>query len=283
LEEDSLKERELKFPERAYELLSWVTRGRDITVRDDQYDFHWLLDIVKFCRKGRCRARLIDSGKLEAFQLEWLGEAGADLYSSDEARPEAAELELINKACKRGGTIVAYFHHGALEEEEEKEPGLEKVTFSALERMGRNGIYLYLSNRERKCDFSYLNELASACRRGGSWLVYYHHGPLESSLEELGRNGAWIHISDESLGESQDITFLIEILKARLSKKANLVLHLVEEWETYQLRDVVKAGAIVLFKSSLRDYKSSLRTLEKEAGRRKLDFKAYYLYPALLP
>jgi len=280
MEKEPVEEKNSKFPARGYELLSWAAKGRDITVRDDQYHFPWLMDIVKSCQKKRCRFRLIDSGKLEPFELELLGKEGADLYTSDEVRPNAAGLELINKACQKGKAIVAYFHHGPLDEEEPKE-GLEKISFLDLERLARSGIYLHLTNKERERDFSHLDDLGNACRRGGSWLVYYHHGPLEQSLGEL--EGAWIHVSDGSLKEPQDITFLMEILKARSSKRTNFVLHLKGEWKAHQLRDVIKAGAFILFKSALKDYRSPLKPLEREAGRRKLDFKAYYLYPYFLP
>lgn len=281
MEEKSLEE--LIFPERAHELLSWIKRGKDVTIRDDQYDFPWLMDMVKVCRQRRCRFRLIDSGKTDAFELEWLGKAGADLYTSDKARPKAEELELINKACRRGDALVAYFHQGLLGEEEEEESGLESISFFDLDKMGRDGIYFYISNRKIKRSFSQLSELAYACRQGGSWLVYYHFGPLEPAIEELARSGTWIHISDESVKESQDLSLLIEILKASSPKSTHLVLHLEAEWKIHQLRDAAKAGAIILFKSSHLDYRSPLRSLERESRRRKLDFRAYYLYPNFLP
>jgi hypothetical protein len=104
---------------------------------------------------------------------------------------------------------------------------------------------------------------------------------LEQVLGELG--GAWIHISDDSLKESPDIDLLTEILKTGSSKGANFVLHLGTEWRAFELRDVIKAGAVPLFKSALLDYRSPLKSLEREARRRKLDFRAYYLYPYFLP
>jgi hypothetical protein len=45
----------------------------------------------------------------------------------------------------------------------------------------------------------------------------------------------------------------------------------------------MKTGAFVLFKSSLYDYKSPFRVLERESRKRKIDFRAYYLYLTLLP
>ena len=280
MEKGPVEEKNSKFPARGYEVLSWAAKGRDITVRDDQYHFPWLMDIVKSCQKKRCRFRLIDSGKLETSDLELLGKEGADLYTSDEVRPNAEGLELINGACQKGKAIVAYNHHGPLDEEEKGED-LEKVSFLDLERLARSGIYLYLTNKGRERSFPQLNILADGCRRGGSWLVYYHHGPLEQSLGEL--KGAWVHVSDESLKEPQDITLLMEILKARSSKNTNFVLHLKGEWKVHQLRDIIKARAFILLKSALKDYRSPLKPFESEARRRKLDFKAYYLYPYFLP
>ncbi len=279
MEKGSIEEKNSKFPERAHKILSWATRGRVVTVRDDQYRFAWLLDIVRSCQKKRCRFRLIDSGKLETWELESLGKAGADIYTSDQARPKVAELELISKACRKSGTIVADFHHGSLDEEASKEE-LGSIPFSDLERLGRCGIYFHTTNKERERDFLHLGDLADSCRRGGSWLVYYHHGPLEQDLGELA--GAWIHISDDSLKESTDKDLLTEILKAGSSKGAKFVLHLGTEWRAFELRDVIKAGAALLFKSALRDYRSALKPLEKEARRRKLDFRAFYLYPDFL-
>ncbi len=278
MEKESVEEKDSKFPERAYKILSWATRGSAVTVRDDQYRFPWLLDIVRSCQKRRGRFRVIDSGKLEAPELELLGKAGADIYTSDQVRPEAKELELISTACRKSGAIVADFHHGPLDEETSEE--LRGVPFSSLERLGRCGIYLHLTNKERERDFLRLDDLAKACRRGRSWLVYYHHGPLEQALGEL--SGAWIHISDDSLKDSPDKGLLKEILKTGSSKGTNFVLHLGTEWRAFELRDIIRAGAILLFESALRDYRSPLRPLEKEARRRKLDFRAFYLYPYFL-
>lgn len=283
MDELDLEETKIARAKRAHELLSRVSKERDLTIRDDQYDFPWLLDLVRAWRRKNRRFRLIDSGKFEVFLLEWLGEAGADIYTSDEARTKVEELELIKKACQRGRAITAYFLHGPLRGEKEEE-GEESASFSFsdLANIGRIGIYLYLSSRERKLQFSQVNELAYACRRGGSWLVYYHHGPLESSLEEIARSGAWIHISDQSLQEAEDIKLFLEIIKNSLSKRAHFVLHIEQKWDASQLRDVIEAGATILFKTPPSDYRSPLRPFEEEAGKRKLNFRAYYLFPNFL-
>lgn len=264
-------------PEKTYELLSLADKGKDVTVRDDQYDFSCLLDSVKRCRRKGFRFRLIDSGRLDRFQLEWLAEAGADIYTSDEARFDFSELELVNRACRRGGAIVAYFHHGPFESE-----GGSAFSFPELVGIGRCGIYLHLTNRERQRDISRLNELAFGCRKGGSWLVYYHHGALEPPLAELGRNKAWIHISDQSLSETGD-ALIVDRVKEALSRGVRFVIHIEKGVAFFLLREVMAAGAFVLMKSALFDFKSPFRILAKEARKRGPDFRSCYLFPAFMP
>ncbi len=278
MEEKSLKEQK-DSAERAFDLLSLAKEGRDLTVRDDQYDFSVLLDSVKICRQRGSRFRLADSGKLDRFQLEWLGEEGADFYTSDEARADFSELELVNKACNRGRAYVAYFHHGPLELSKEK----SRFTFSELQEMGRCGIYLHITNREKPRDLSQLSELAFTCQKGRSWLVYYHHGLLEPSFSELGRNGAWIHVSDQDLPQTENTILFLDQLKAFLAAGVNLVIHLEKGMDLSLFPDVMATGVFVLFKSSLFDYKSPFRILERKAAKRKLDFRTYYLYPGFLP
>jgi hypothetical protein len=164
--DESIKDKNAELPKKAYELLSRAGKGTDITVRDDQYEFPWLLDSVKLCRKKGARFRLVDSGKLDRFQLEWLAGAGADLYTSDEARAEASDLEHVNRACQKGGAFVAYFHYGPLESEEESSP----IPFFDLKDMGRSGIYFYLSNREMKREISKPKRGKLACLLS-SWFV----------------------------------------------------------------------------------------------------------------
>jgi hypothetical protein len=278
MEEKGLKDKEYS-AERAFELLSLAKAGRNITLRDDQYDFPVLLDSIKLCRQRGFRFRLIDSGKLGRFHLEWLGEAGADFYTSDEARTDVFELGLVNKACKKGRAFVAYFHHAALELSEKK----GSFSFSELQEMGRCGIYLHITNRENPRDISQVSELAYACRQGGSWLVYYHRGLLEPSFSELGGNGAWIHVFDQDLAKAANANFILDQVKSLLASGAKLVIHLEKGMDLRLLRDIMAAGVFVVFKSLLFDYKSPFRILEKKAARRQLDFRAYYLYPTFLP
>jgi len=264
---------------RSLELFSSARQGEGLTIRDDLYDFSFLLDAVKVARRRGVRFRLIDTGKLDHFQLEWLAEAGADLYTSDEARTDSIELELVNKACRKGRAICAYFNHGPLNSEEES----GTISHSDLQTLGRSGIYIHLTNRQNERDSLQLNELAFACQRGGSWLVYYHFGSLEFSLEELARNGAWIHTSDQIFKNAEDKSLVLDNLRSAISAGLRFVLHIEKGLDASLIQDMMSADATVLFKTSLFDYKSPFRALEKKARQRKLDFRAYYLYPNILP
>jgi len=265
--------------ERISEILSSAGKGEDITVRDDLHDFSILLDMVKVARRRGVRFRLIDTGKLDRSQLEWLAEAGADLYTSDDARTDILELEFVNKACKRGGATCVYFYHGPFDSEEES----SSISFPDLQNLGRSGIYLHLTNRHMERDSVRLKELAFACRRGGSWLVYYHHGLLELPLEELARNRAWIHASEQIFQDVEDPAQVLDSLKSAISAGLRFAFHVETGVDISLLHDVMSARAFILFRSSLFDHKSPFRILEKKARQRKLDFRAYYLYPNILP
>jgi hypothetical protein len=254
-------------------------KGHEVILRDDQSEFASLFDAARIAQKKGQRLNLIDTGQLDSAELEWLGEVGANLYTSDEAKRSAQELMFISKVYNRVGGIVAYFHHGPIETEEK--PGV--ISFSNLRVMGRSGIYLHLSNRERQRDFLVLNELAYDCWKGEAWLVYYHLGPLDKGLEDLAGSGAWIHLSDLSLKQEKDVSLLLEVIKAAREANAHLILHLEKGLPLSWVRDILSAGAIVLFKTALSDYKSPFRALELKAKKRKLDFRTYYLYSTFLP
>lgn len=269
---------DIKKPEasdRLTDTSEWLSKTKDVTVRDDQYDYLWLLDSVKLCRKRRIRFRLVDMGTLDCDQIERLLVQGAELYTSDETGRKAVELEFIQKAAKKRRGLIAYFQHGALETEEKK----DFLSFYDLIKLGRAGIYFHLSNRERKRDVNLLCQLAYECRKGKSWLVYYHHGPMEYSLTELGKNGAWIYMSDRSIQETTDTSLLLEIIKSARSSETNVVFYLENKLGYYDLSDIIQAGAFVLFKHSLIDYKSPFKDLERESRRKKLNPRSYYLYP----
>jgi len=260
-----------------FELLARAKKGQDLIVRDDQFEYNSILDAAKSCREQGHRLSLVDSGKLTAYELEWLGEAGADLYTSDRTRSDEREITLVNQACRKGGAVVAYLHRGAIEGPDKT----DLISLSSLKELGRSGIYLYLSNKERQRQLFEMTELAFSARKGGSWLVYYHHGTLEAELESLAANGAWIHLADSSLASEENLFLFLDIVHAAIDAGTNCVLHLERGVAVGWLQDIFDAGALILFKIALADYRSPLKTLERKTNKRKLDFKNFYLYPKL--
>jgi len=278
MDKESHEERELARPKKASELFSLLKKKQNITVRDDQYDFSLLLDAVRQFRDRRYRFRLIDTGRFDPFELEWITSHGADFYTSDETRPIVHDLELVSAASRKGNAVVACLINGKLDAE-----GENILSFSDLMNVGRSGVYLHLTNRHHVRDIQQISRLAYNCAKSGSWLVYYHHGPLEVSFLELGRNGAWIHITDQSLEEEDSQSMIRDIVLSAQSAGSNLVLHWDNGDKFSLLNDIVKAGAVVLFKSLLFDYKSPLKVLEKGIRRKRLDYRTYYLHPSVLP
>ena len=263
----------------AYTLLSSVKEGHDLTLRDDQFDFSSLLDAVKICRRKGLRIRLVDSGLYDRFQLEWLLDAGADFYTSDDIPRDFQELEGLQQSCLKGGSILAFFQHKQLGSSDDSEP----LAFSGLQELARGGIYLHITNREMERDLIMLSKLAEDCLASGSRLIYYHHGPFVPGLEELGRSRAWIHISDKSIQSEKDHVMLMDLVRSLRSSGTNLVLYLERGMDYLTLQDIVDAGGFVLFKTAQIDYRSPLKKLERAAAKKKLDFRAYYLYPTFLP
>jgi hypothetical protein len=264
---------------KVFDLLSRAEKESEITVRDDQQEFAALLDAAKICRRQGRRFRLVDSGKFSLFDLEWLAEAGADIYTSDEARTGRTELDLLARACARGNSIVAFFQNGALTEGPEGAP----ASSDFLLDIGRSGVDLHLTNRERPRDFGHLAGLAHACRRAGSFFVYYHHGRPDAGLEDVIRNGAWIHLSDQSFQAEEDAPLLADLLRQAEAAGAGLVLHIEKGQEMSVLRALFKSGAYVLFKTPPSDSRSPLRALETAAQKRAPGFRTYYLYTTFLP
>jgi hypothetical protein len=278
MDNEKQEQQEPSSPEKAFLLFSLLGKKQNITIRDDEYDFTTLLDAVRRFRDRRYRFRLIDTGRFDPYELEWITGHGADIYTSDDSRNRVHELELVSSASSKGNAFVFYLINGNWEG-----GGEGVLSFSDLVNLGRCGVYMHLTNRQQPRDLQQVAQLAYHCAQSGSWLVYYHHGPLESSLLELARNGAWLHLTDRSLEEEKSQAMIRDMVLSARSADSNVVLHW-EGGENYVLlNDIVKAGAVVLFKSPLFDYKSPLKVLEKGIKRKRLDFRAYYLYPSVLP
>jgi len=265
--------------QKALELLSRAEQGQEITIRDDQHEGAALLDAARVARGRGGRLRLIDTGRFSVFELEWLAEAGADVYTADEARPNPAELGLLAKACAKGEGIIAYFHHGALE----KGSGAVPTSPVFLAEAGRDGIDVHISSRERARDLTDLAEIAHVCRNAGSRLVYYHHGSLDPGLGDLARSGGWIHLSDLDLPADIGEPLLTDIASGAAASGSGLVIHLEKGLPIDSLRDLLGNGAFLFFKTPPASRRSPLGALEHQAGKRVLDRRSYYLYPDFLP
>jgi hypothetical protein len=264
--------------EKTYDLLSRAEQGMEITTRDDQQTFASFLDAAKVARMRGGRLRLVDSGGFGAFDLEWLAEAGADIYTSDEARPNKAELGLLARACARGASVIAYFHRGLLA----GEAGDSPTSLGFLSELGRDGVDVHLSGRERARDLAGLSVVGHVCRMAGSRLVYYHHGAPEGGLADLGRSGAWIHLSDLDLPAGGGGALVADIAAEAAASGSGLVIHIEKGLAAETVRDFLKAGAFVLFQTPPADLKSPFRDLERRARRRRLDRRSFYLYPDFL-
>ncbi len=251
----------------AYELIDRLAAGRELAVRDDQNTFEELLDAARAARARKARFGVLDTGKLSGSELEWLGEAGARVFSSDEARPDALELAGVAKACARGGGAIALLVNGPLEERHAD--------------LARDGVILHVSNRERAVDPSALAPLAGAARSGGGFLVYYHHGVPVPELGELAASGARVHLSDKAL-EDKDLDLMTTILEASRAGGAEIILYIEKGMPVLFLRELFDAGAVLFFKTPPSDRRSLMRGLERRAAKRRPDPGSFYLQDAFL-
>jgi len=265
--------------EQEFEFLAQAESGQDVTVRDDQYEFSWLLDGVRRCRNRRKRFRLIDSGKLRSDQLEWMGEAGADIYTSDRVKREINELMNINDACRSGRSILAGFIYGDLPDDSQD----GRLSFSDVKRLAGCGMYLHLNNREFDRSLSRLSELAVECAAAGSWLVYYHRGIMVRELSDVAGSGSWIHLSEGSLKTDEDAPLLLDVLKSARAVGTGVVLHLTSPPAINWIWDFLQAGGHLQFHNHHFDYRSPFRAVEDQARRKIPDFRASYLDTVVFP
>jgi hypothetical protein len=261
--------------EKGFELLSLAECGQDTVVRDDQHEFPWILDAVRLSRHRKNRFCLVDSGFLTPSHLEWLAKEGADIYTSDDVGRSAQVLEVLNATCKEGGGILACLINGGLDSEDDE----KSIDLSAWINLARSGAYLYISNKNQKLDTDKLVSLAHHCRKGKSWLVYYHHGPLERDLLDLACAGAWIHTDGGSLDRETQFPVLRDMARSAQDAGTNVVVFIENPIDLNLLWDVLKAKVIIRFKNIHFDYKSPYRAIEEQARRQNLNWRAYYLSP----
>ena len=255
-----------------------ISGKMDLTFRDDQHDYDWLLDVLRMGKPRGNRFRLVDSGVLEGYQIETMIGMGADLYTSDQVRKDVLELEFILKAAKSGGSIVAFFLQNEIVSEEEH--GF--ISLASLVHLGRLGLFVHVSNRERDRKLADLSQIAVECRKGSSRLIYYHHGPMTPEFTGLAKEGIWIHVSNKSIQSEDDLFLFLDMTAAARLSGANCVLYVEKEMSFSFLREAVKSPAIVLFKTAPVDFKSSFKPLVDKAKRKHLDYRAFYLYSTFL-
>ncbi|MBN1939516.1 MAG: hypothetical protein JW843_08015 [Candidatus Aminicenantes bacterium] len=245
----------------------------NLVLRDDQAEFHAVLDEVRACRRRGVRLRLIDGGTLSVLELERLAAAGADLFTSDKTGRSPDDLFILNKAARKVGGTVAHFHYGSLEESAES-----AFSMNALRAAVRDGVVLFLSNKAAARRTTDLVVLAEEARSAGSRLGYYHHGPIDPGFQELARRGAWIHVNPSPEEESELAAGLMSLAETAAAAGGGLVVHLDRAFSEAACVDLLESGAYLLFRTPPSDYRSPLRSIEERAARRRLDPRASYLY-----
>ncbi|MBN2198311.1 MAG: hypothetical protein JW747_00510 [Candidatus Aminicenantes bacterium] len=254
---------------RGFRLLEDARTRGGVTVRDEQHEFAWLLDAAHLARRRGRRFRLVDSGAFDAFSLEWLAAAGADLYTSDDVRPDVFDLVRLRSAGRSSGAFVAFFHYGPLKTGEDG--GGRGPEF--LRELLLGGVDVHLSNRRKARGIEVLSGLALSRRAGVSELVYYHHGPLGPEVEALSDAGAWVHIEDAALDLKEDSARIIDLGRAFRVARGGLVLRLEKETDERIVEDFQKAGVHVL---------EMIPDRFPETGK-SLPPRAYYLDTTFMP
>lgn len=261
---------------RTYELLDRVRLGRDIVIRDDQFESEALLDAARAARAKKLGVGFLDTGRFEPSDLEWLIRERVRLYTSDEARPREDELARLLRACRAARTFLAYFQNGPLAGEGGLAP-------DALRRLLSAGMDIHLSNRVQARDLDLLTELAEDAKAGGGTFVYYHHGPLAPALTELAARGARLHFSDRSLDSGAGDDPILALVRAAKEAGSRAVIYVEAGLPLPVLEALFEAGAVLLFQTPPSDDRSLLRPIEHKALRRKLPVRAFYLSTTFLP
>ncbi|MHB8055981.1 MAG: hypothetical protein ACYDH3_12115 [Candidatus Aminicenantales bacterium] len=246
----------------------------DLVLRDDQAEFFAILDEARKRRARGDRLRLIDSGRVTVLELEQLCLIGVEIFSSDKAGRGLADWVVLSAAAEKSGGSVAHFHHGPLA----ANPPAGVLSLDDLREGARLGVCLYLSNKAETRSSEDLITLAEAAGASRHRLGYYHHGTPEPRLLELARRGAWIHVSPDPQISDASMTILADVAAEAAAAGAGLVVHVERLISVAAVNDLWTAGAYILFRTPLSDYRSPFRILEEKAAGRIPDPKAAYLY-----
>jgi len=264
---------------RIYELLDRVRTRQDLVIRDDQFDLSALLEAARYAHRRRIPLTLLDTGRFGLEEVESLARAGARILTSDEARPRAAEWEILQEACRKAGTHLAVFWNGPLPAGEQA----AGFSFQALEDLLGSGVDLHISNRKTSRDAAALAGLAAAAKKGHGFFVIDHIGPLAAELAVPATRRAWIHFADASIADEPAAVLAVEIARAAAGAGSRAAVHIEQGLHVDLLEALWAAGAALLFMTPPSDDRSLLRPIERKAARRKLPPRAYWLSTAFLP
>ncbi len=262
-----------------YELLDRIRRRGDVVIRDDQFGFEVLLDAAGNSRRRGYRLRFLDTGRFETIQVEWLVREGVHLHTSDEARPDPAELSRFLAACRKARSRLAFFLNGPFGEA----GGETGFSTGKLRALLEEGLDLHLTNRTGAREFPALEELAESGGPGRGTLVYTHHGPPERGLVGAAAKGTWIHLPDRDLSDSEGFGVAVDAAAAAAANRARTAVHLEKGLSVDRLEGLWLAGAVLLFKTPPSDDASLIRPIERRAARRRLPARAFYLTTDVLP
>jgi len=268
-------------PSAQFAFLEAASQGQEMTVRDDQFAFSLLRDGVRKTVQNRGRFRLVDSGTLEQPQLEWLLEAGADFYTSNNISRDMREREALALTARRNRSRLACFIH--FPESREQQEGAESEDSPApgltdYQNLALAGAFLYFSSQDREWDPAELVRLAEGCRKGGARLVYYHQGEFSEGGFSLAEAGVWIHITQAAL-KKESLFILADSASAANRRGGGLVIHLQAKPDFLLLEDLLRSGAYIRFEYAQIDCRSPLKPIEQAAAKRKLPPYSYFLNP----
>jgi hypothetical protein len=262
-----------------YELLDRVRTRQDLAIRDDQFDFTALVEAARYAGRRRIRLSLVDTGRFGLEELESLARAGARILTSDEARPRAAEWEILQAASRAAGTHLSVFWSGPLPGED----GAPGVPALDLERLLRSGMDLHVSSRVQPRGPDALVPLAGVAKKGRAYFVLYHAGPLQPGLIAVAAERAWIHLADADVAEGAAADLAVGTARAAAKAGSRAAVHIERGLPLELLEALWAAGAALLFQTPPSDDRSLLRPVEQKAARRKVPARAYRLTTAFLP
>ncbi len=264
---------------RTYELLDKIRLRRHVAIRDDQFDYGILTEAIINARKSGYRLAVIDTGRFEASDVEWLIREGARLLTSDRARTDGEELSALVKASRKARSSLAFFHGGRLEAPSGEGPAFATTLGNLL----REGMDLHLSNREFPRDFPLLTALAESAAAGRGYLVYHHLGRPGSELIALAAAGAWIQLPDRGMSEDEDFDIVLAAASASRETGRRVGVHIERGLPLDRLESLWASGTALLFKTEPSDYASLQRPFERKAARRRLPPRVSYLTSEFLP